>query len=153
MLTKRDYVILDELRVMAIDVAPAARAKIAAAVVIKNEIVSFGENQLRTHPFQLKYGKNTSAVFWHAETHAIYNALKRVTVDDLARAALYVVRVKRPHANSKNWILGMAKPCQGCEYCAATFGISRMIYSIEDGYVEATPNLLTSNSKAANFAA
>lgn len=134
MLTKNDMRVLDELRLMAIDVAPAARAKIAAAVVIKNEIVSFGENQLRTHPFQLKFGKNTDAVYWHAETHAIYNALKRVPVEELIRATLHVVRVKKTAAGSKDWVLGLAKPCRGCEFCAKTFGIPRVVYSTEGGY-------------------
>lgn len=141
MLTKRDSAILDELRLVAIDVVPAARAKIAAAVVIKNEIVSFGENQLRTHPFQLKYGKNTDAVYWHAETHAIYNALKRVPVEELTRASLYVVRVKKPAAGSGDWVLGLAKPCRGCEFCMTTFGIQRVVYSVDDGYHEAVPNI------------
>lgn len=126
---------------MAIDVAPAARAKIAAAVVIKNEIVSFGENQLRTHPFQLKYGKNTDALYWHAETHAIHNALKRVSVEELVRAHLYVVRVKKPAAGSRDWVLGLSKPCRGCEFCMTTFGIQRVIYSVDNGYAEAVPNI------------
>lgn len=136
MLTQRDNDILDELRIMAIDVVPAARAKVSAAVVIKNDIVAFGSNKIRSHPFQLRFGKNGESAYWHAETNAIYNALKRVQVDELTKASLYVVRVKKPAAGSRNWILGLAKPCRGCEFCIDTFGLRRVVYSIEDGYDE-----------------
>ena len=134
MLSNNDNIILDQLRLLAIDVVPAARAKVAAAVVIKNDVVAFGSNKIRSHPFQLRFGKNCESAYWHAETNAIYNALKRVQVDELTKASLYVVRVKKPAAGSRNWILGMAKPCRGCEFCIETFGLRRVIYSIDDGY-------------------
>lgn len=136
MITNREYKILNQLRLLAIDVAPAARAKLAAAVVIKGEVVSWGENQIRSHPFQLRFGKNSESQYWHAETHAIYNALKRVDVTDLNKASLYVVRVKRPHAFSQSWNLAVSKPCRGCEFCASSFGIRRVIYSIDNDFAE-----------------
>jgi hypothetical protein len=136
MLSNNDNIILDQLRLLAIDVVPAARAKVAAAVVIKNDVVVFGSNKIRSHPFQLRFGKNDESAYWHAETNAIYNALKRVQVDELTKASLYVVRVKKPAAGSRNWILGLAKPCRGCEFCIETFGLRRVVYSIEDGYQE-----------------
>jgi tRNA(Arg) A34 adenosine deaminase TadA len=136
MFSLRDYTILNQLKVTAIDVVPAAKAKVAAAVVVKNVIVSLGMNKIRSHPFQLRFGKNTDAVYWHAETNAIYNALKRVPVEDLTRASLYVVRVKKPHAGSNSWDLGLAKPCNGCNFCISTFGIKRVVYSTDSGYSE-----------------
>jgi len=136
MFSPRDYDILNELRLTAIDVIPAARAKVAAAVVIKNNIIAFGSNKIRSHPFQLKFGKNSDAAYWHAETNAIYNALKRVPVEDLLKASLYVVRVKKPAAGSRHWVLGLAKPCRGCEFCIQTFGLRRVIYSTDEGYEE-----------------
>ena len=45
-------------------------ARLAACVVYKNDIVSFGLNEKKSHPFQAKYGKNSDAVYLHAETSA-----------------------------------------------------------------------------------
>lgn len=136
MISNREYKILNQLRLLAIDVAPAARAKLAAAVVIKGEVVSWGENQIRTHPFQRRFGKNSESQYWHAETNAIYNAIKRVPVTDLTKASLYVVRVKRPHALSQSWNLALSKPCRGCEFCATNFGIRRVVYSVDHDFAE-----------------
>jgi hypothetical protein len=47
MFSLRDYTILNQLKVTAIDVVPAAKAKVAAAVVVKNVIVSLGMNKIR----------------------------------------------------------------------------------------------------------
>ena len=51
------------------------RARLAACVVYKRDIVSFGINQLKSHPFQAKFSKNEDSIFLHAETDAIKNAL------------------------------------------------------------------------------
>ena len=134
-LLPRDHRILRTLMLMAQDVAPVANARLAAAVAIRGDIISFGNNSLKGHPFQRRFGKNQFSDYWHAETHAIYNALKKTTVDALERATLYVVRVKRPHETSRDWILGISRPCRGCRRCIFDFGIPRVIYSGEDGFV------------------
>lgn len=116
---------------MAEDVTPIQSARIAAALVIGDEILSFGVNHLRSHPFQAKYGKNEHSIFWHAETNAVFNALKRVPETSLQKADLYVVRVKRPFSKSKGFILGMAAPCDGCKKCLADYRIRRIIHSTD----------------------
>lgn len=133
--TRRDYRILSQLKTMAEDTEPVANARLAACVVVKGSPVSFGRNSLKSHGFQMRYGKNVDSKFWHAETNAIYNALKRVHVEDLQRATLYVVRVKRPESLSRDWILANSKPCSGCMKCITDFGIGRILYSIDGGFV------------------
>jgi deoxycytidylate deaminase len=134
-LLPRDHKILKTLLHMAQDVAPVANARLAAAIAVRGDIVSFGNNSLRSHPFANKFGKNEHSQFWHAETHAIFNALKRHNVDILERATLYVVRVKRPYETSKEWIVGTSKPCKGCRRCIMEFGIPRVVYGTESEFV------------------
>lgn len=132
-----DENIVHILRRMAEDVIPVRSSKIAAAVVFDKECISFGTNRLHSHPFQTKYGKNEHAIFWHAETNAIFNALRRV--DDpivLKQSELYVVRIKRPAPRSKSFILGTASPCEGCQRCIQDFGIKRVYFSTDEQKIE-----------------
>ena len=132
----KDLKILEELRLMAEDVEPVKHAKLAAALAIRGRIVSFGINKWITHPFQQRYGKNEFSPYWHAETNAVFNALKRIDVNDLHKTSLYVVRVKRPSERSKDWVLGLARPCRGCRKCIYEFGIKTVFYSTdENSYV------------------
>jgi TPP-dependent indolepyruvate ferredoxin oxidoreductase alpha subunit len=70
------------------------------------------------------------AVFFHAEVHAIKNALKSVDVEDLSKCELYIVRAKRNSTNRK-WITGMSKPCSGCQKCIDLFDLKSVYYSKE----------------------
>jgi tRNA(Arg) A34 adenosine deaminase TadA len=128
----RDLRILLMLQAMAEDVEPVANARLAACVALRGKIVSWGQNSVRTHPFQREWGKNEHATSWHAETHAIHNSLRRISAGDLARTTLYVVRVKRPHETSREWMLGMSRPCPGCWRCIQEFDIGRICYSTEE---------------------
>jgi deoxycytidylate deaminase len=126
--------IFNTLRMLAEDVSPIKSSRIAAAIVRGKEIVSFGANQMRTHPFQAKFGKNPESIFWHAETNAIFNALRVVDVDSLKKADLYVYRVMYSSTKREKFILGNAKPCPGCARCITDFGIKRVFYTTERGY-------------------
>jgi len=123
---------MDFLRRQAIDNERCARAKLAAAVVIKGRIISLGRNQYKTHPFATVYGKNSEAIFLHAETHAIVNSLNHVDRDDLKRATLYIYRVKRPSQKSRKWIDGISKPCTGCMSAIVEFGFKRVVYTTDN---------------------
>ena len=107
-------------------------ARHAAAIVYKNQIVAYGVNQNKSHPFQFRFSVNDDSIFLHAETDAIKNALRRISEDELEKASLYVCRVKytdnTPH---KKLMWGLSKPCLGCQRAIATFGIEDVIYSGE----------------------
>lgn len=122
---------------MAVAVEPVAQARIAACIVYHNEIISFGINQRKTHPFQALYGKNKDAIFLHSETDCIKNALKIISVDDLSRCSLYICRVKFEDHHKKRFIFGMAKPCPGCQRAIANFNINTVYYSLDKkGYAK-----------------
>ena len=122
--------IFNETFKLAQSVEPVRGARIAAAVVRRGKVISYGYNHKKTHPFQTRFCKNQHAIFFHAEVHAIKNALKSVDVEDLYKCELYIVRAKRDKANRK-WITGMSKPCSGCQKCIDLFDLKSVYYSIE----------------------
>lgn len=130
---RRHRKILDTLSKIAIDVKPVSNAKLASAIVYKNDIVSFGMNRKKSHPFHAKYGKNEDCIYLHAETDAIKNALKRISQEELAKSTLYICRVKHPDHQDKNYIWGLSKPCSGCARAIAAFGIKKVVYTCDDG--------------------
>ena len=126
--------VLDLLSVVAEGVArntTASGARLAAAIVYKNRIISVGVNQKRSHPFQAKYSVNEDAIFLHAETDTIRTALRHLTEKQLSKATLYVCRIKHENGPNTPLIWGMAKPCVGCQRAIATFDIKGVIYSEE----------------------
>ena len=122
--------IFNETFKLAQSVEPVRGARIAAAVVRRGKVISYGYNHKKSHPFQNRFCKNRHAVFFHAEVHAIKNALKSVDVEDLYKCELYIVRAKRDKANRK-WITGMSKPCSGCQKCIDLFDLKSVYYSKE----------------------
>ena len=122
--------IQDEIFKLAQSVEPVRGARIAAAVVRRGKVISYGYNHKKTHPFQTRFCKNPHAIFFHAEVHAIKNALKSVDVEDLSKCELYIVRAKRNSTNRK-WITGMSKPCSGCQKCIDLFDLKSVYYSKE----------------------
>jgi deoxycytidylate deaminase len=110
-------------------------ARLAACIVYRNDIVSFGVNMMKSHPFQAKYGKNPDSVFLHAETCAIKNALKYISEDELRKSTMYICRVKFYDAERKNLVFGLSRPCAGCFRCINTFNIRKVVYSLDnEGY-------------------
>ena len=125
--------ILENIFQLAQDTEGAGNSRLAACIVYKNKIISYGFNQKKTHPFQSQYSKNEDAIYLHSETDAIKNALKRVDPEILEKSTLCVVRAKRNSDNHKEWIFGLAKPCCGCAKAIATFGIKNVIYTTDEG--------------------
>lgn len=112
---------------------PVRGSRIGAVLVRKNRIIGVGFNHLKSHPMQKEFGKNDEAIYFHAEVHAIKNALSSVDVDDLARSTLYIARAKKGDASGqhKHWHYGKSHPCVGCASCINQFGISRVVYTDE----------------------
>lgn len=112
-----------------------SRCRVASLITIKNDIISVGTNNFKSHPFQTKFQRNEQSIFLHAETDAIKNALKIVNVEDLSRSVLYVLRVKYEDPSKRKIVWGLSRPCVGCQRAIVTYGIRRVIYSLdESGY-------------------
>jgi tRNA(Arg) A34 adenosine deaminase TadA len=107
------------------------KMKLAACLVIRNEIVSVGFNSDKSHPLQKRFSKNSEAIFKHAEVDCIIKALKIVDEEDLKDATLYVYRVKKLNKGDMNWVPGRAEPCPGCQKAIEHFGIKRTVFSTD----------------------
>ena len=103
--------------------------KLAACIEYRNDIIAYGFNQTKTHPFQAKFAKHQEAIYLHAEVHAIYNALKKLPVEELSKCTLYVMRV-----NKEGEAL-ISCPCKGCQMAINTFNIKH-VYFTENNSVE-----------------
>ncbi len=126
--------IMSTLEKLAETVQPVGAARIAAAVVYGNDVVAFGINRKKSHPFQKKFSRHPDAIWLHAETDAVSKAMKILSLDELSRSTLYVCRVRFDDNDRVNLRRGLAKPCEGCMRCAASFDISKVCYSTEDGF-------------------
>lgn len=104
---------------------------VAAALVHRNKVISYGVNTMKTHPYQHRYGRNNECVYWHAETLAIYNAEKRLGFTKFNKSTLYVARLKFNSPLKQKLISGLAKPCSGCTRCIIDYGIPRVIYTLD----------------------
>lgn len=111
---------------------PSENAKLAAVLVIRNDIISVGTNTHKTHPLQKKFSKNSDSIFLHAEINCIVNALKNIDESELKKATLYVYRVKKTRRFGQEWVDGLAAPCSGCMGAIKHFGIKRVIYSTDE---------------------
>jgi deoxycytidylate deaminase len=132
MITARDNRIMNFLRRQAIDVKAVKSSRIAAAIGIKNDIISLGHCQKRTHPFQARYSKHPEAIYLHAETNAISNALNHISKRELKNATLYIRRVKFLNKDDTEYVDGNCRPCAGCMRAIIAFGIKKVVYSTEE---------------------
>ncbi len=126
----------DILEKVAISLDPVSRARMAACLVYKNDIISIGTNKFKTHPIAKRFQKHEEALYLHAELDCIKNALRVVDVDFLSKCTMYILRVKRPEDNPRKFIHGLAKPCSGCEMGINSFGIKRVYFTTDEGYSE-----------------
>lgn len=109
------------------------RMKLAAGIVYKKHLVATGVNSYKSHPLMTQFGKNSEAIFIHAEIDAIKNALRLISQEQLAKCDMYILRVKRSgHSNKSPWVRAMSRPCEGCQRAIVHFGIQNVYYTAED---------------------
>jgi deoxycytidylate deaminase len=127
MTKNNDYNFINQAFKLAITSDNDFNARVGACIVFKNRIVSYGYNHKKTHPFQTRFAKNSEAIFFHAEVHAIKNALRFISISELAKCSLYIARMK--YDKSGKEVFGMSKPCSGCARCIDEFEIKRIVYT------------------------
>jgi deoxycytidylate deaminase len=105
---------------------------VASCLVHRNKIISYGINCMKSHPYQKKYGRNEEAIYFHAETLAIYTADKKLGFDKFENSILYVCRLKYESTEKLSLVNGMAKPCDGCMRCIQDYRIKSVIYTMDE---------------------
>lgn len=125
------------LKEIAIATPKISGAKIAAAVMLKNKIISVGVNSYKTHPIQARFATNKGlSIHLHAEIAAIKNAMYHIGVEDFKKATLLICRAKID-IETGNFVYGLAKPCVGCQRAIEEFEIKNVWYSLDmDGFVK-----------------
>lgn len=123
--------LLEQLKSLSLS-APHPKVWIASALVHRNKVISYGLNQMKTHPYQYRYGRNSESIYWHSETSAIYTADKKLNFTKFENSVLYVARMKFDSSEKRNYVSGMAKPCAGCMKCIRHYGIKTIIYTLNE---------------------
>jgi len=121
---------------IALTIEPVRKVRMAACLVHRNEILSFGICQMKSHPFQAQYSKNSDSIFLHAETDCIKNALKTSSLHNISKSTLYICRMKYSSSDKSKMIFGLSKPCLGCQSAISTFDIRSIVYTMDGDGVE-----------------
>lgn len=122
--------IMESLLSQAKIMKPVGHARIYSAIEYKNKIISTGHCQYKTHPFQKRFSDRKDRIFLHAEIDAIKNAINFMgNTEFLSSSVLYVARAR---IIDGEWKTGLCCCCEGCKRAIATFGIPRVIYTLND---------------------
>lgn len=116
-----DTIILNSLSEISKGVDPVRNARITAAIVKRNKVIATASNLPKSHPMQKRWGKNSAAIYLHAEINAIRHA--STIINDFSKCAIYVARIKA----NEGW--GLAKPCSGCMNAIEFYNLAKVIYT------------------------
>lgn len=108
------------------------KSPVSSAIVYRDKVVCYGVNQMKTHPYQMRYGRNKESIFWHSETNALYIADKRLKFEKFKNSYLYIARTKWDSSDKNHLIYGLAYPCDGCMRCIKEYGIKGIIYTMDE---------------------
>lgn len=111
---------------------PVGSSRIAASIVLHKHVIAYGISQYKTHPLQSRFSSNSEAIYLHAEICAIKNALRTINLSDLLKCTLYIARTKYTDETKQAIVQGIAKPCCGCSRAIATFGIKKVVYTLDN---------------------
>jgi deoxycytidylate deaminase len=112
--------------------------KLSAGIVYRNTLIATGLNSYKSHPMMLQFGKNSESIFIHAEIDAIKNALRVISVEQLSKCDLYIMRVKRAGPKNSRWIRANACPCAGCQRAIVNFAIRTVYYTVDQHIIHST---------------
>jgi len=103
--------------------------RVAAIIAYKNNTISVGCNQPKTHPMVAQNNCHEWCEYLHAETSAIINALRQISSRKLAKCVMYVCRAKY---NNGSYTWGISKPCIDCRKFLQNYPVHRVYYSTEE---------------------
>lgn len=116
---------------VAVSTQPFASAYVAAAIVYKNDIIAFGSNSGKSHPFQARFN-NEHKIYLHAEIDAIKNGMKLLTTKELEMSSLYITRIKYTDEKRSGITWGLAKPCAGCQNALSVYTPKNVFFTLDN---------------------
>jgi deoxycytidylate deaminase len=100
-----------------------SRFRLGACILLKRKVISIGFNQmLRSHPLVRKYDQFDAI-------HAEVSAILRLKNKELLIGSTVIV-----YRETKDGIPTLAKPCKVCQKILKEFGISKAIYTTDNGF-------------------
>ena len=111
------------------EVPKCSDQKVAAIIVSKNNVISVGANQDKTHPMVAQNQHDDWCEYLHAEASAIINALRQIGRRRLAKCDMYVCRAKIV-VGQYTW--GFSKPCPNCQKFLKAYPVRHVYYSTEE---------------------
>lgn len=115
------------LRDVAEVIEPVSKARMAAAIVYKNTIISIGVNKYKSDPLQLRFNKKEGKIYLHAEISAIKKASKELTDYQFKKSDIYVYRLRTSNT------AGISYPCNGCLNAIYEFRLKNINFINEKG--------------------
>jgi len=97
-----------------------AGAKVVASLEKKGRTLAIGMNRRKTHPLAKRFGKNSEAIFLHAEVDAIVKAVAIYGAEGVRGSTLRVARALKDGSPA------LAKPCEGCQRAIIAFEIEEV---------------------------
>jgi len=104
------------------------RIKIGSVLVKNKDVVSVGQNMLKTHPTQHRYNKCLPYDMPIDHVHSEINCLSKARPDLLRGSTLYVFR------RDRNGNIAMCRPCNACMQAIRDAGIKDLYYTTQYGY-------------------
>jgi deoxycytidylate deaminase len=99
--------------------------KLSALILHRGRPISFGyNNQTKTHPKIKKYSDLKTL---HAEMSALFKIKNKSILKDCTMV------IYREH---RNGVMANAKPCEVCTEMLRDYGITQVIYSTPNGWIE-----------------
>jgi tRNA(Arg) A34 adenosine deaminase TadA len=110
---------------------PTKGYRYAAILVIGGVVRIVGYNNPgKTHPYELESkSPEIQQPYLHAETHAVIQALNKLSTKDLMRSKFYVARL------DINGQPALAQPCSGCICTLQRAGLRHIIYSVSSSEI------------------
>lgn len=104
------------------------RIKIGSVIVKNKDIISVGQNMLKTHPAQFRYNKRLPYDMPVSHVHAEINTISKARPDLLCGSTMYIFR------RDRNGNIAMCRPCNACMQAIRDAGIKDIYYSTSFGY-------------------
>jgi len=104
------------------------RIHIGSVIVKNKEVVSVGQNMMKTHPAQHRYNQYVPHPFNQDYLHSEINAIRKARAENLRGSTLYIFR------RDRNGNTAMCRPCNACMQAIKDSGIKEIYYSIPNGY-------------------
>ena len=104
------------------------RIKIGSVIVKNKDVVSVGQNMLKTHPAQFRYNKRLPYNMPVSHVHAEINTISKARTDLLRGSTMYIFR------RDRNGNTAMCRPCNACMQAIKDAGIKEIYYSISNGF-------------------